>query len=158
MHRYPLYIALTCTPTKSSITSKFIHSPFKCNFPLSKPFQKIMASPLLLNFVCLAMMCMILGTPLANAALSCGQIQLTAAPCIAYVRSPGGAVPGPCCNGLRTLNSEASTTPDRQGACRCLKSTVLSLPGVNYAALAGLPGKCGINLPYKVTPSIDCNK
>ncbi|CAK8542140.1 unnamed protein product [Lathyrus sativus] len=116
-----------------------------------------MASTMFVKVTFLVMACLVLSTPLANAALSCGQIQLTITPCIGYLRSPTPSVPAPCCNGIRTLNSQAKTVPDRQGACRCLKSTVISFPGLNLPALAALPAKCGVNLPYKVTPSIDCN-
>nr|ACU14011.1 unknown [Glycine max] len=95
--------------------------------------------------------------PLAEAETPCGRVQITVAPCIGYLRGPGGGVPAPCCNGVKSINNQAKTTPDRQGVCRCLKSTVLSLAGLNLATLSALPSKCGINLPYKITPTIDCN-
>ncbi|KAL4381878.1 non-specific lipid-transfer protein 1 [Arachis duranensis] len=115
------------------------------------------SSTMLFKVACLAMVCMVLNTSMANGALTCAQITFTASPCIAYIRNPGAAVPAQCCNGLRSLNDQCKATPERQAACRCLKSTVLNVPGVNLPALAGLPNKCGINLPYKVTPAIDCN-
>ncbi|KAJ1384229.1 Plant lipid transfer protein/Par allergen [Sesbania bispinosa] len=117
-----------------------------------------MASSLLVKVTCLAVMCIALGIPLANAALSCGQVQISVAPCIGYLRSAGGAVPAACCNGVRNVNNQARTTPDRQGVCNCLKSSVLRFPGLNPATISSLPGKCGVNLPYKISPSIDCNK
>ena len=95
--------------------------------------------------------------PLAEAEIPCGRVQITVAPCIGYLRGPGGGVPAACCNGVRSINKEAKTTPDRQGVCRCLKTTALSLPGLNLAPLAALPSKCGVNLPYKISPTIDCN-
>ncbi|GAU29992.1 hypothetical protein TSUD_160760 [Trifolium subterraneum] len=116
-----------------------------------------MGSSMLVKVTCLAVICLVFGIPLANAALSCGQIQLAVAPCIGYLRNPGPSVPAPCCNGLRSLNNQAKSTPDRQSACRCLKSIILSLPGIDLSALAGVPAKCGINLPYKISPSINCN-
>ncbi|XP_058739817.1 non-specific lipid-transfer protein 1-like [Vicia villosa] len=116
-----------------------------------------MASSMFVKLTCMAMICLVLVTPLADAALSCGQIQLTVAPCIGYLRRPGPSVPAPCCNGVRSVNNQAKTVPDRQGVCSCLKSTTLSLPGLNLPALAALPAKCGVNLPYKISPSIDCN-
>ncbi|KAI5429139.1 hypothetical protein KIW84_033948 [Lathyrus oleraceus] len=106
----------------------------------------------------LAMICLVLSASLANGAQSCGQVQLTVAPCIGYLRRPGPSVPAPCCNGVRTVFNLAKTVSDRQANCRCLKSTSLSLPGLNLPALADLPRKCGVNVPYKVSPTIDCNK
>lgn len=103
------------------------------------------------------MTCFVLSSPLATAALSCGQIQLSITPCIGYLRSPTPTVPAPCCNGVRNLNNLAKTTPDRQGVCRCLKFTATRFPGLNLPAVAALPTNCGVNLPYKISPSIDCN-
>uniref|UniRef100_A0A151UIE2 Non-specific lipid-transfer protein n=2 Tax=Cajanus cajan TaxID=3821 RepID=A0A151UIE2_CAJCA len=118
-----------------------------------------MASPLLVKVTFLVVMCSVLSIPLGDAALSCPQLQFTVAPCLGYLRGPGAAVPAaPCCNAVRTINNQARTTPDRQGACRCLKSVAQNLPGLNLATLAALPAKCGVNLPFRVTPSIDCNK
>ncbi|WP_102016046.1 non-specific lipid-transfer protein [Klebsiella pneumoniae] len=110
------------------------------------------------TITCLVVLCLVLLAPLANAAQSCGQVQLTVAPCIGYLRRPGPSVPVPCCNGVRTVFNQAKTVSDRQADCRCLKSTSLSLPGLNLPALAALPSKCGVNIPYKVSPTIDCNK
>ncbi|PNX86681.1 non-specific lipid-transfer protein [Trifolium pratense] len=116
-----------------------------------------MASSMLVKVTCFAMICLVLGIPLADAALPCGQVQLTLTPCLGYLRRPGPSVPPPCCNGIRSLNNQAKTTPDRQSVCRCLKSTALSLPGLNLPAAASILAKCGVNLPYKISPSIDCN-
>ncbi|KAL2326684.1 hypothetical protein Fmac_025742 [Flemingia macrophylla] len=63
-----------------------------------------------------------------------------------------------CCYGVNTLNNETSNTPDRQEACRCLKTVIQNLPGLNLTTIAALPSNCGVNLPFKITPSIDCSK
>ncbi|KAJ4704248.1 Non-specific lipid-transfer protein [Melia azedarach] len=110
------------------------------------------------NCVVLLMMCMVLGAPIAQAAITCGQVTSTLAPCIPYLRSAGGPVPPPCCSGVKSLNAAAVTTPDRQAACKCLKTAASSISGVNYGLAAGLPGKCGVNIPYKISPSTDCSK
>ncbi|KAK7294861.1 hypothetical protein RJT34_17758 [Clitoria ternatea] len=116
-----------------------------------------MGRTLVVKVACMAMVCMVLATiPLAHGALPCGQVQFRVASCIEYLRN-GGPVSGACCNGIKTINNEAKTTPDRQGVCSCLKSTVLRMHGLNLASLAALPGKCGVNLPYKVSPTIDCS-
>nr|AAR22488.1 allergen Mal d 3 [Malus domestica]APG29331.1 lipid transfer protein [Malus domestica] len=88
-------------------------------------------------------------------AITCGQVTSSLAPCIGYVRS-GGAVPPACCNGIRTINGLARTTADRQTACNCLKNLAGSISGVNPNNAAGLPGKCGVNVPYKISTSTNC--
>ncbi|KAL7000477.1 hypothetical protein U1Q18_001629 [Sarracenia purpurea var. burkii] len=58
----------------------------------------------------------------------------------------------------RSLNNAARTTPDRQAACRCLKSSVGAVKGVNIGLAGSLPGKCGVNIPYKISLQTDCTK
>ncbi|WJX82314.1 hypothetical protein P8452_65092 [Trifolium repens] len=116
-----------------------------------------MASSMPVKVPLLAMICLVLCIPMANGALSCGQIQLTIAPCLGYIRSGGPSVPAPCCNGVRSVLNQSKSTLDRQGVCSCLKSTVWSIPGINLPALASIPPKCGVNLPYKIGPSLNCN-
>ncbi|KAL0413792.1 UNVERIFIED_CONTAM: Non-specific lipid-transfer protein 2 [Sesamum radiatum] len=52
----------------------------------------------------------------------------------------------------------AQTTPDRQSVCSCLKSLAGSYKDVDLNKAAGLPGQCGVNIPYKISPSTDCSK
>ena len=112
-----------------------------------------------LKLACVVVLCLVVGAPLAQGAITCGQVTSTLAPCIAYLRSGGaGAVPGPCCSGIKTLNAAAQTTPDRQAACNCLKFFATVIPGINYGVASGLPGKCGVSIPYKISPSIDCKR
>ena len=106
--------------------------------------------------VCLAIMAMVVGAPVAEA-LSCGQVTSSVAPCMNYLKT-GGAVPAACCNGIRSLNSAAKNTADRQAACNCLKSASGSIKGINLSLAAGLPGKCGVSVPYKISPSTNCQR
>jgi hypothetical protein len=104
------------------------------------------------------MICLVLGIPLANANLSCFQIQTTLIPCLGYVRQlPGPVVPAPCCNGVNTINNLARTKIDRIDTCNCLKSIITRIPGINYDAVAALPDKCGVPLPFKISPDINCD-
>ncbi|KAF3447967.1 hypothetical protein FNV43_RR08674 [Rhamnella rubrinervis] len=113
-----------------------------------------MASSMIVKLVSIVVMCMVLGTPVAQA-ITCGQVNNSVAPCINYVRT-GGVVPPGCCSRVRSLNSAAKTTADRQAACNCLKKTVASIPGLNPSLAAGLPGKCGVNVPFKISTSTNC--
>ncbi|XP_060191483.1 non-specific lipid-transfer protein 1-like [Lycium barbarum] len=104
----------------------------------------------------LVVICMAAVAAHAEAAVSCGQVVSSLTPCINYV-TKGGPLPAACCSGIKTLNGQATTTPDRQAACNCIKSAAGSISGINFGIAAGLPGKCGVNLPYKISPSIDCS-
>ncbi|KAG9131726.1 hypothetical protein Leryth_009458 [Lithospermum erythrorhizon] len=108
------------------------------------------------KITCIALLCMVLVAPHAEA-LSCGQVSNYLAPCLNYLKS-GGAVPGNCCGGVKGLNSAARSTPDRQTACKCIKSLASSVSSINGGNAASLPGKCGVSIPYKISPSVDCSK
>ncbi|KAI3834009.1 hypothetical protein MKX03_003390 [Papaver bracteatum] len=114
-----------------------------------------MASMLKLASVVLA--CMVVIAPFAaEGAISCGMVVSKVSPCIGYLK--GAPLPPSCCAGLKSLLGAAHTTPDRQAACNCLKSASRGISGINYGNAASLPGKCGINIPYKFSPSTDCTK
>ncbi|TVU27295.1 hypothetical protein EJB05_29896, partial [Eragrostis curvula] len=93
----------------------------------------------------------------ASAAITCGQVGSTLAPCIPYATGRGTLTQA-CCNGVRRLNSAASTSSDRQAACRCLKSLAGSVGKINMGTVAGVPGKCGVSVPFPLSLSTDCNK
>ena len=123
-----------------------------------------MASFVVVRLVCFVTVCLALGAtiPKAEAAVTCGQVVNKLTPCISYIMSGGSTVPAECCNGVRTLYSMAQTTPDRQAVCTCIKNAVTS-SGFSYSnnnlnLAAGLPKKCGVNIPYQISPSTDCSK
>ncbi|KAE8662778.1 Non-specific lipid-transfer protein [Hibiscus syriacus] len=98
----------------------------------------------------------VVGAPLAQGAINCGKSHPNWR-LHPYLKGPGGgAVPPACCSGIKTLNGEAQTTPDRQAACNCLKSAAATITGINLNLASGLPGKCGVSIPYQISPSTDC--
>ncbi len=107
------------------------------------------------KLACVLVICMVVVG--GEAAISCGQLASGLTPCLEYLKK-GGTVPPGCCSGVKKLNSAAKTTADRQAACTCLKNLSKSYSGVNYGLAGGLPGKCGVSIPYKISPSTDCTK
>lgn len=92
-----------------------------------------------------------------ESAISCGAVINAIYPCYDYVMN-GGAVPATCCKGIRSLNSAAKTRSDRQSVCTCLKSMAKSVSGMmNFDNIASLPSKCGVDVPYKISPNMDCS-
>ena len=112
------------------------------------------------KLVCLWLITMVvIGAAIgSDGAVTCGQVYSSLSQCINYVTGKAVAVPPPCCNGVKSLNAAAKTTPDRRSVCSCLKSLTGSIKGINYGLVSGLPGKCGVSIPYKISPSTDCNK
>ncbi|KAK9289796.1 hypothetical protein L1049_007956 [Liquidambar formosana] len=117
-----------------------------------------MATSGFLKIACMVLiMCMVVVAPGAEAAITCGLVTSKLTPCVSYLRS-GGAPLAACCNGVKFLKNAAKTTPDRRTACKCLKAAAPSVSGINYGFAAGLPRKCGVSIPYKISLSTDCRK
>ncbi|KAL9236148.1 hypothetical protein vseg_010850 [Gypsophila vaccaria] len=115
-----------------------------------------MANSSAMNLACVAIMLCIVVAPYAEA-LTCGQVSGNVGSCMSYLKG----APGPsalCCAGIKRLNGLAQTSPDRKTACQCLKSAAGAISGINYNIAAGLPGKCGVSIPYPISPSVDCTK
>ncbi|PON51601.1 Lipid transfer protein/Par allergen [Parasponia andersonii] len=115
-----------------------------------------MVSSSVVKLLCLVVLTIVVASPVAHA-LTCGQVSSSIGPCVNCLKS-GGAVPAAYCNGIRSLNSAAKTPADRQAGCRCLQSAAGSIKGINFSLAAGLPGKCGVDVPYKISPSTNCNR
>ena len=107
--------------------------------------------------VAVMVVAMVVAAPGASAAITCGQVGSAIAPCISYVTGRSGLTQG-CCNGVKGLNNAARTTADRQAACRCLKSLAGSIKSLNLGTVAGVPGRCGVNVGFPISLSTDCNK
>ncbi|XVF37418.1 hypothetical protein REPUB_Repub20aG0006100 [Reevesia pubescens] len=109
-----------------------------------------------LKFVCALVLCMLVVEPMVTTAITCGEVATKMSQCIKYLQN-GGTLPQNCCAGVKALNSEARTTPDRQTVCRCLKTAAGSISGLKPPLAEGLPGKCGVNIPYKISTSTNCD-
>ncbi|KAG2691118.1 hypothetical protein I3843_09G216700 [Carya illinoinensis] len=115
-----------------------------------------MAGSLVLKLSGMVLLCMVVAAPVAEAAITCGQVASSLGPCLGYLKGTVTQVPPGCCNGIKGLSKAAVTTADRQAACECLKKTAGSISGLNPSLAAGLPGKCGVSVPYKISTSTNC--
>ncbi|KDP22770.1 hypothetical protein JCGZ_00357 [Jatropha curcas] len=110
-----------------------------------------------LKLISILVLCMFVAAPITEA-ITCGQVTSALAPCITYLRTRGAKTPPPnCCNGVRSINSAAKSTPDRQQACQCLKQAAGSVSGIIPGNAEALPGACKVNIPYKISLSTNCN-
>ncbi|CAN8314065.1 unnamed protein product [Cochlearia groenlandica] len=88
-----------------------------------------------------------------DAAITCGTVASTLAPCGSYLAN-GGVVPEPCCAGIKKLNGMEQTTQDRQEACKCINSAA---QGINLSLASTIPGKCGVTIPYPISINTNCD-
>ncbi|KAF4393958.1 hypothetical protein G4B88_025927 [Cannabis sativa] len=96
---------------------------------------------------------MVIASPVMTHAITCSQVDSNFDPCLNYLTFGGsGTVPAKCCNGLKSLSNAARTPANRQATCNCLKETAGRIKGFDYNLAAGLPGKCGVSIPCKITP------
>ena len=100
---------------------------------------------------------LLISTPRVESAVTCGTVANAVSPCINYIRGAGPLTPA-CCGGVKGLNAAANTTPARQTACNCLKSLAGRISGLNAGLARGLPGRCGVNVPFVISTSTDCTK
>ncbi|CAI9761910.1 unnamed protein product [Fraxinus pennsylvanica] len=106
---------------------------------------------------CVILLFMVVVAPYSEAAVSCTQVQRSLKPCFNYLLR-GGATSSQCCTGVRTLYASAGTTADRQTVCNCLKRTAKIIKRIKLSNATVLPRKCGVSIPYKISPSTDCSK
>ncbi|KAG6760801.1 hypothetical protein POTOM_033982 [Populus tomentosa] len=104
-----------------------------------------------------ALMMFLFLAPTSDAAISCSDVTKDLRPCVKYLTSGTGKPPSACCAGASALQSAASSSADRKAACECIKSASKSIKPNPQLAQA-LPANCGINLPYTISPSVDCSK
>ncbi|KAK4724640.1 hypothetical protein R3W88_027419 [Solanum pinnatisectum] len=107
------------------------------------------------KIVCFVFLCMVVVAPHAEA-MSCGQVSSSLAPCVPYLQGRGPL--GGCCGGVKSLLGAAKTPEDRRTACTCIKSVANAVKGLDTGRAAGLPSTCGVNIPYDISPSVDCSK
>lgn len=96
--------------------------------------------------------------PAEGAVANCGQVVSYLAPCISYAMGRQTVPGGGCCSGVRGLNAAAATPTDRQATCTCLKQQTSGMGGIKPDLVAGIPSKCGVNIPYAISPKTDCSK
>ncbi|KAH6769361.1 hypothetical protein C2S51_014697 [Perilla frutescens var. frutescens] len=92
----------------------------------------------------------------ADAASNCGPVLTAINSCRGYLRQ-GGAVPGNCCKGVKSLNDAAKTPALKKSYCECLKSEARSA-GVKEQFASSLPKKCNVNIGYAISYNTNCNK
>lgn len=114
------------------------------------------------NSGCKLMACMVLAmlvvlVPSAEAVVGCGQVYGAVGKCLPYLRSQSPDASG-CCAGVRSLNAAVKTMADRKAVCGCIRSIAGRTSGVNWKLAGSLPSKCGVSIPYTISPSTDCSR
>ncbi|GAU26560.1 hypothetical protein TSUD_266740 [Trifolium subterraneum] len=109
------------------------------------------------KLACVVLMCIVLLYAQNGYAVTCGEVVNNIIPCITYLQI-GNSVTANCCNGVKAIfHAAVRSITDLRTTCYCLKSAAQNLKGsIKQNNAASLPSKCGVNVPYKIGPSIDC--
>ncbi|KAK6917061.1 Bifunctional inhibitor/plant lipid transfer protein/seed storage helical domain [Dillenia turbinata] len=81
---------------------------------------------------------------LSNGAVTCGTVDMKAAPCVTYATGKAPKPSPQCCTGLQQLAGSAKSLDDKKAICRCLKTGVKSFQGVQDKFLSQIPQACNI--------------
>ncbi|PIA34125.1 hypothetical protein AQUCO_03900206v1 [Aquilegia coerulea] len=88
-------------------------------------------------------------------AYTCGDVKTKIIPCGPYITGET-PIPSPvCCHEVKQFKTMGVTS---RHICICLKAVRSAYPDLKEAAVAALPVKCGITLPFTISKNIDCNK
>ncbi|CAL9003980.1 unnamed protein product [Prunus brigantina] len=101
--------------------------------------------------------CLLLLATVSEATITCSDVTNDLRPCLSYLVNGSGKPPAACCTGASALASAASTPADKKAACGCIKSAAQKI-NLKVQLAQALPGNCGINLPFTISPNTDCSK
>ncbi|XP_073017335.1 non-specific lipid-transfer protein 1-like [Primulina eburnea] len=120
--------------------------------------RKTSLNPMSVALLVIIAAALIAPTPTAEAVVSCNSVLTTLSPCLNFVLVGGAVPPTDCCYGVKSVANAATTKEDRQAVCSCLKSVASSATPSIINNAAELPGKCGVSIPYNISPSTDCSR
>jgi hypothetical protein len=112
----------------------------------------------LMMITCLVLVCMVASAPKtakAQDSSACEYVSNVLHSCLDHFND-GGPVSGPCCRDVNWLYN-LPTNWGRQSFCTCWQQFTIWEP-IIADNIRLLPSECYLNLPYKFTPSLDCNK
>ncbi|CAI0432920.1 unnamed protein product [Linum tenue] len=95
------------------------------------------------------------------AIVGCNDVRSKAKPCFSYAEGKGdqNAVPPAYCDGIHNISNEAKTAEDEKGICNCLKQLSDMLKkGLVDSWLQQIPGRCAVNVLFKLSIDADCDK
>lgn len=92
----------------------------------------------------------------AEGAISCSKVISDLLPCLSFVTGNAANPTAACCNGVKSLNAAANSTPDRQAVCKCIKS-VSGSSTYDSSKAANIPSLCGVTVGFPISASMSCD-
>ncbi|KAL0916200.1 hypothetical protein M5K25_013692 [Dendrobium thyrsiflorum] len=107
--------------------------------------------------IAMVIILLMVSITVTESTIPCSEVVNELVVCVGYAQN-GRELPAACCGGVKELKAEAITTEDRQTVCNCIKSLAKQIGGLNQNLLASIPGKCGVDIGYPISFSVDCSK
>ncbi|XVF80226.1 hypothetical protein PTKIN_Ptkin15bG0054100 [Pterospermum kingtungense] len=95
------------------------------------------------------------------AAPTCNEVVKEVNPCLVFVKgsNPADNPPPACCTGAADLDKKATTKPDQQAVCECLKGVLPKIGPYDPNRLPLIGQKCGLKATIPpITGNFDCSK
>ncbi|KAF0900495.1 hypothetical protein E2562_032102 [Oryza meyeriana var. granulata] len=99
----------------------------------------------------------LLAAAAVDGAVTCGDVDASLMPCVAYLTGKEAAPSAACCAGVKHLRTLPVGTAERRFACDCVKKAAARYKGLNGDAIRDLPAKCGSPLPFPLSLDFDCS-
>jgi len=110
------------------------------------------------KFAYVVVLCMVVVAAQTVEGIKCRRVEAMLAPCAIFLQY-GGPVPVRCCSAVRILkDAAAGDTLSGRYICNCLKVFAGAISGLNPNNAEALPGKCEVNMPYKISTSTNCDR
>lgn len=93
---------------------------------------------------------------MGNADISCGTVDMKAAPCVTFAQGKSPTPAPACCSGLQQLASSVKSVNDKKAICRCLKAGVKNFGGVQDKYLSKIPAACKIQVGFPISLNTNC--
>jgi hypothetical protein len=119
-----------------------------------------MASSVVFKLTCLALVCTVVIAAKAQRVVPCNEIVVNSLrPCVIDIAYGDQFVSDTCCGGILSLRQLAKTKMESRSIFTFLKKFLHGFPYTDDHVRLGasLPEKCGVILPYVISPTMDCN-
>ncbi|KAF8408805.1 hypothetical protein HHK36_004874 [Tetracentron sinense] len=77
--------------------------------------------------------------------------------CVNYLTGADAKPVQGCCDGVKRVKGECTTTEEKRLACNCIKQAATRIHNIKDSAVTSLADACGAPLPFPVSTTFDCN-
>ncbi|OIW11736.1 hypothetical protein TanjilG_20220 [Lupinus angustifolius] len=97
-------------------------------------------------------------SPYCVAHIECAEIIEYLQTCVGYLKHGGASdkPPSTCCDGVKAVLNKLKSVDDKRDACNCIKA-IVQITKLKLENARNVPIKCGIKIPFQISPDFDCS-